>query len=145
MLYSYNNHKGFSLIELLVVVGIIGILAAVGIVSYIGYVAGAQQTDAQSKMQSIYLAEENFRASNAFNQYYTTQAGNVCAPVLANSATINTDLFSGNQQLDVANDADFLFCIAGGGNNDGGFIIFSARPDGTDAMTLNANNVKTGW
>ena len=41
--------------------------------------------------------------------------------------------------------ASFVFCIAGGSNSDGGFKIFSQRPDGSDQMTLNANNAKSGW
>ena len=39
----------------------------------------------------------------------------------------------------------FVFCIAGGSNSDGGFKIYSQRPDGSDQMTLNANNAKSGW
>ena len=88
----YN--KGFSLIELLVVVGIIGILAAVGIVSYVGYVAGAQKTDAQNNMQAMYMVQEEYKASNALNTYYTTSAGNTCTPNSSNHNTINTNILN---------------------------------------------------
>ncbi len=138
----YN--KGFSLIELLVVVGIIGILAAVGIVSYVGYVAGAQKTDAQNNMQAMYMVQEEYKASNALNTYYTTSSGNTCTPNSGNHNNINTNLFGGKEQIDIS-DPKFVFCIASGSSSDGGFKIFSQRADGSDQMTLNANNAKSGW
>ena len=139
---SLNNNKGFSLIELLVVIAIIGILAAVGIPTYVGYVSGTQKTNAQNNMQAIYMVQEEYKASSSANAYYGD--GNSCTPSLAGNTNINTELFGGKAQLDTS-DPKFYFCVASGGADDGGFKIFTERPDGTDEMTLNANNGKTGW
>ena len=54
------KQKGFSLIELLVVVAIIGILAAVGVVAYNGYTKGAKAASSKSNQASVvkYIAAE---------------------------------------------------------------------------------------
>ena len=139
---SLNNNKGFSLIELIVVVAIIGILSAVGIPLYVGYVSGMQKTNAQNNMQAIYMVQEDYKASSINNAYYGS--GTNCSPSLAGNTSINKDLFGGKAQLDTS-DPKFYFCIASGAGSDGGFKIFTERTDGTDKMTLNANNKKEHW
>ena len=51
-----KSSKGFSLVELLVVVAILGILSTVGLVSYNGYVSGTKEKSAKNVMQQISLA-----------------------------------------------------------------------------------------
>ena len=55
-----NNKKGFSLIEVLVVVAIVGILAAVGIVAYNGFIESGKKTAAQSQHREIVRVIEGF-------------------------------------------------------------------------------------
>jgi len=56
-----HNKKGFTLIELMIVVAIIGILAAVAIPSYLRFQAKSRQAEAKANLGAIYTAIEGFR------------------------------------------------------------------------------------
>lgn len=59
---SRNAQRGFSLVELMVVVAIIGILAAIAIPSVNKYMAKARQSEAKTNLSSLYTSEKAFFA-----------------------------------------------------------------------------------
>ncbi len=56
--------KGFTLVELLIVLAIIAILSVIAIPSYRKYVMEARQTDARVQLRAIYLAEELYHSTH---------------------------------------------------------------------------------
>lgn len=64
-----KNQKGFSLVELMVVVAIIGILAVIGIPQYQKFMSKARQSEAKTHLNAIFQGESSF-----FTEYsgYTT-------------------------------------------------------------------------
>ncbi len=65
----FANKKGFSMIELMVVVAIIGVLAAIGIPQYSKFQAKARQSEAKLSLAALFTAEESFRQE--WNQFST--------------------------------------------------------------------------
>lgn len=64
MFSRFHNRKGFTLIELMIVVVIIGILAALAIPRFMKATAKAKQSEAKQLLKQIYTMEHTYRQAN---------------------------------------------------------------------------------
>jgi len=60
----HNNRKGFTLIELMIVVVIIGILAALAIPRFMKATAKSKQSEAKQLLKQIYTMQHTYRQGN---------------------------------------------------------------------------------
>jgi type IV pilus assembly protein PilA len=65
-----KSKKGFTLIELMIVVAIIGILAAIAIPNFLKFQAKSKQSEAKTNLKGIYTAETGyFGEKNAYSGF----------------------------------------------------------------------------
>ena len=60
-----RTHKGFTLIELMIVVAVIGILAALAIPNYIRFQARAKQSEAKGNLKGLFTTERSYYAEHS--------------------------------------------------------------------------------
>ena len=132
--------KGFTLVELLVVVALIGILSAIGIPAYNGYINSAKTNSAQNSLRLIYLAEVEQFSDNS--QYYETTSGS-CGEDSHHANTININLFGSSKTIPQESKPDFYFCIESS-DTATEYKAFAYKVSGDDWFSIDQNNNHAG-
>ena len=84
-----NRKKGFTLIEVIIVIGIIAILAAIAVPSLTRYVGAAEKRDIQATAHNIQIVLQAEKSDN-YGQQFTGTDGN--AAMYADGKTYNAIL-----------------------------------------------------
>ena len=72
MFKKLHDNKGFTLIELMIVVAIIGILAAIAIPNFLKYQAKSKQSEAKTNLKGIFTSETAyFGEANSYGDFST--------------------------------------------------------------------------
>ena len=134
-----NYKKAFTLIELLVVIALIGILSAIGIVAFTGTSDSAAQKAAENTLQSMALAQLQYRSDNQIYYGVPGASGSANDCNTNTTALINKNLFQDSQTSNLEKQK-YYFCSFG---NSTIFINFAKHKEKTCTISLNNKNELT--
>ena len=154
-----KSTKGFTLIELMIVVAIIGILAAIAIPNFLRFQAKARQSEAKTSLAAIFTAQTAYFAENnnmgrdfdaigwspsgepkyAFAMWDDTE-GNADPNFVTQAQGVNTACGTA-MAAPPTQVVEFTACAAGNVDNDPDFDLWYVNDDKTLEQPANGNDV----
>jgi type IV pilus assembly protein PilA len=136
MLKKLKNYKGFTLIELMIVVAIIGILAAVAIPAFLKYIKKSKTTEARTNVRKIYDGNISY-----FDEEHVTRLGTIISKQFISvgpepSGTLGVNKQTGNWEaggwtaLKFGSDSPVLYAYSSIASGTGTSSAFTARANG---------------
>ena len=114
-----NNDKGFTLIELMIVIAIIGILAAIAIPNFVSYRQRSYNSAAQSDLKNSMTSQEAYFVDNATYANSSTKVHDA-GYVASNKVTlVVTGSDSGYTMTAYHSTGNTTWTVNGPGNNMG--------------------------
>jgi len=138
MRYKSRNDKGFTLIELMIVVVIIGILAAMAIPRFMQATTKTKQSEAKLILKQIYVNERAYRQQSLANGYYipgaTASASN---PQAFSEIWVEVMVPSKYSYTITGNVNSFVATAAGNIDDDATLDTWTINQDGVLTNTIN--------
>jgi|WetSurMetagenome_2_1015567.scaffolds.fasta_scaffold363589_1 type IV pilus assembly protein PilA len=124
------NKKGFTLIELMIVVAIIGILAAIAIPDFLKFQAKAKQAEAKTNLGAIFTTQVAYYGENS--TYAGRIGGNGVAP----------DIGSCFKDMGWSPEGDTLYTYHCGNGQTSSIIPTKPKISATDCVTTSAETTQ---
>jgi len=131
-----KNQKGFSLIELLIVVVIIGIIAAIAIPNLLAARRSANEGSAVSSLRTLHGAQATYQATNGNGQYAGSNAA--AGDTVGLTDLLNCNLIDGQLAAGAKSGFGFLgnnFDFVTGATPTPATFAFSAKPQTPTGIT----------